>query len=97
MRSSRVWSLSETCSSRTAGLIPSAAHLSLTSSNFESITMKKAYNVGIVGATGAVGQELIRLLEMRDFPFGEIRLLASARSAGKTVEAFGKKLTGHLR
>ncbi len=55
--------------------------------------MKKAYNVGIVGATGAVGQELIRLLEMRDFPIGEIRLLASARSAGKTVEVLGKKLT----
>jgi aspartate-semialdehyde dehydrogenase len=55
--------------------------------------MKKAYNVGIVGATGAVGQELIRLLEMRDFPMAEVRLLASARSAGKTVEAFGKKLT----
>ncbi|HLP01554.1 MAG TPA: aspartate-semialdehyde dehydrogenase [Opitutaceae bacterium] len=54
--------------------------------------MKKAYNVGIVGATGAVGQELIRLLEMRGFPVGEIRLLASARSAGKTVELFGKKV-----
>ena len=55
--------------------------------------MKKAYNVGIVGATGAVGQELIRLLEMRDFPIAEIRFLASARSAGKTVEIFGKKHT----
>ena len=55
--------------------------------------MKKAYNVGIVGATGAVGQELIRLLELRDFPIAEIRLLASARSAGKTVEILGKKLT----
>ncbi len=55
--------------------------------------MKKVYNVGIVGATGAVGQELIRLLEMRDFPIGEIRLLASARSAGKTVEILGKTLT----
>ncbi len=55
--------------------------------------MKKAYNVGIVGATGAVGQELIRLLAMRDFPIGELRLLASARSAGKTVEALGKSLS----
>ena len=55
--------------------------------------MKKAYNVGIVGATGAVGQELIRLLELRDFPIAEIRLLAAARSAGKTVEILGKKLT----
>lgn len=43
-----------------------------------------AYNVGILGATGAVGQELIRLLHERSFPFAELRLLASARSAGKT-------------
>ncbi|MGC6456257.1 MAG: aspartate-semialdehyde dehydrogenase [Coraliomargaritaceae bacterium] len=44
-----------------------------------------AYNVGILGATGAVGQEIIRLLHERDFPLGELRLLASARSAGKTI------------
>ena len=43
-----------------------------------------AYNVGIIGATGAVGQELIRLLHERAFPYSELRLLASARSAGKT-------------
>lgn len=43
-----------------------------------------AYNVGILGATGAVGQELIRLLHERAFPYAELRLLASARSAGKT-------------
>lgn len=43
-----------------------------------------AYNVGILGATGAVGQELIRLLHERAFPIAELRLLASARSAGKT-------------
>ena len=43
-----------------------------------------AYNVGILGATGAVGQELIRLLHERAFPYSELRLLASARSAGKT-------------
>lgn len=55
--------------------------------------MKKSFRVGIVGATGAVGQELIRLLELRSFPFSEIKLLASARSAGKVVEAAGKKLT----
>ena len=57
--------------------------------------MKKAYNVGIVGATGAVGQELIRLLELRSFPIGELRLLASARSAGKTVTMLGRTLTVH--
>jgi len=43
-----------------------------------------AYKVGILGATGAVGQEIIRLLHERNFPLGELRLLASARSAGKT-------------
>ncbi|PXA05175.1 aspartate-semialdehyde dehydrogenase [Coraliomargarita sinensis] len=43
-----------------------------------------AYKIGILGATGAVGQELIRLLHERNFPISELRLLASARSAGKT-------------
>ncbi len=43
-----------------------------------------AYKIGILGATGAVGQELIRLLHERNFPIAELRLLASARSAGKT-------------
>lgn len=52
--------------------------------------MKKTYQVGIVGATGAVGQELIRLLVARSFPADEVRLLASARSVGKTV-AFGTR------
>lgn len=47
-----------------------------------------AYNIGILGATGAVGQELIRLLHERNFPIAELRLLASARSAGKT-QTFG--------
>jgi aspartate-semialdehyde dehydrogenase len=55
--------------------------------------------VAIVGATGAVGQELLGILAERDFPAGELRLLASPRSAGKTlpfrghdigVEALGK-------
>jgi aspartate-semialdehyde dehydrogenase len=49
-----------------------------------------AYNVGILGATGAVGQELIRLLHERAFPYAELRLLASTRSAGKT-QAYGDK------
>lgn len=46
----------------------------------------KSYSLGIVGATGAVGQELIDLLHARGFPLGELRLLASARSAGKVVK-----------
>lgn len=47
--------------------------------------MSKHYKVGIVGATGAVGQELLGLLLERAFPASKIRLFASARSAGKTI------------
>ncbi len=52
-----------------------------------------AYSVGILGATGAVGQEIIRLLHERGFPLGELRLLASSRSAGKTVSWQGRSWT----
>ena len=46
------------------------------------------YKIGILGATGAVGQEIIHLLHERKFPFSELRLLASPRSAGK-VQTYG--------
>ena len=49
--------------------------------------------VAIVGATGAVGVELIRCLEERGFPVSELRLFASARSAGKTLTFRGLQLT----
>ena len=52
-----------------------------------------SFTVGIVGATGAVGQELRRLLHQRNFPLTTLRLFASARSAGKTVEFGGKPVT----
>lgn len=52
-----------------------------------------AYKVGILGATGAVGQEIIRLLHEREFPISELRLLASARSAGKTQSYNGQTWT----
>jgi len=45
----------------------------------------KGYRVAIVGATGLVGQEFIKVLEQRDFPMTSIRLLASDRSAGKKL------------
>jgi len=48
--------------------------------------------VAIVGATGAVGLEMLGCLERRRFPLSELRLLASARSAGKTLEFRGKPL-----
>ena len=50
-------------------------------------------SVAIVGATGAVGAELIRCLEARHFPASDLRLLASARSAGKTLSYRGQPLT----
>lgn len=46
---------------------------------------KERYNVAVAGATGAVGREMISILEERDFPVAELRLLASSRSAGKTI------------
>ena len=46
--------------------------------------------VAVVGATGAVGVELIQCLEQRKFPLSELRLFASARSAGKTLDFRGK-------
>ena len=50
----------------------------------------KTYNVGILGATGAVGREMMKILEERSFPVAELRPLASARSAGKVIEWKGK-------
>jgi len=50
-----------------------------------SVQGQAGYKIGVVGATGAVGQEVVRLLESRNFPVAELRLFASARSAGKTM------------
>jgi aspartate-semialdehyde dehydrogenase len=46
---------------------------------------KEKYNVAVVGATGAVGEQMREVLEERDFPVGELRLLASERSAGQLL------------
>ena len=51
----------------------------------------KKYNVAILGATGAVGREMLKVLEERNFPMGELRLLASARSVGKKIPYCGKE------
>jgi len=53
---------------------------------------KDGYNIAIVGATGAVGQEMLEILEERNFPVKEIKLLASERSAGKELEYKGNKI-----
>lgn len=52
--------------------------------------MSKKYNVAIVGATGAVGRTLIKILEQRQFPVDKLYLLASERTAGETM-SFNKK------
>jgi aspartate-semialdehyde dehydrogenase len=51
--------------------------------------MAKEYNVAVAGATGAVGVEMIKTLEKRNFPVKNLKLLASARSAGKTAKFKG--------
>ena len=56
----------------------------------------KNYNVGILGATGAVGQEMLKVLGERNFPVNELRLLASERSVGKKVNFKGKEYTIQL-
>ena len=53
----------------------------------------KRFNTAIVGATGAVGQEFLKLIEERNFPFGELKLLASSRSAGKKINFMGRDYT----
>ena len=52
----------------------------------------KLYTVAILGATGAVGQEMIKILQERDFPVGKLIPLASKRSVGKTVTFKGEEV-----
>ncbi|HEY9850518.1 MAG TPA: aspartate-semialdehyde dehydrogenase [Leptolyngbyaceae cyanobacterium] len=54
--------------------------------------MLKSYRVAILGATGAVGTELLELLESRQFPVADLKLLASPRSAGRTMQFKGTDL-----
>ena len=56
----------------------------------------KLYTVAVLGATGAVGQEMISILEERNFPVGKLIPLASARSAGKTIKFKGEDVTIQL-
>ena len=56
----------------------------------------KKYNVAIVGASGAVGQEFLKVLEERDFPIDELTLFGSPRSAGSKYMFKGKELTVKL-
>ncbi len=54
--------------------------------------MGRSFNVAVAGATGAVGVEMLKTLEKRNFPLKSLRLLASSRSAGKEVMFKGEKL-----
>ena len=58
--------------------------------------MAEPKNVAILGATGAVGTQMLECLAERDFPVGELRLLASPRSVGKVVEWQGRKVEVEL-
>ena len=54
--------------------------------------MKSEYHVAVAGATGAVGNEMIQILEEQEFPVASLKLLASSRSAGKTLDFRGESL-----
>jgi aspartate-semialdehyde dehydrogenase len=56
---------------------------------------KKDYRVAVAGATGAVGMEMVKTLEQRNFPVGELVLLASERSEGKKMRFRGTDVTVH--
>ena len=54
--------------------------------------MTNSINVAVVGATGAVGETMISILEQRSFPVGKLFPLASERSAGSTINFKGKSI-----
>jgi aspartate-semialdehyde dehydrogenase len=58
--------------------------------------MARTYNVAVVGATGAVGVEMIETLEKRDFPVKQLRLFASERSVGKKLKFHGQDVPVEL-
>ena len=55
--------------------------------------MSRSFHVAVVGATGAVGIEMLKTLENRNFPVGKLTPLASARSAGKKLKFHGEDVT----
>ena len=56
----------------------------------------KKYKVAVVGATGVVGNEMIKMLENRNFPVESIKLLASQRSVGKKLKFKGQDIPVEL-
>lgn len=69
-----------TSSSRTA----SPAFVTRSSSAISASALSMSYTVGVVGATGAVGKEIVGCLEKSSFPVGKLRIFGSSRSAGST-------------
>ena len=59
-------------------------------------TSPEKLTVAVVGATGAVGRTMIKVLTEKQFPYTELRLLASARSAGTTMTVAGRDITVEL-
>src|SRR5690348_3510069 len=57
---------------------------------------EKKQRIAIIGATGAVGQEIVRLLIERKFPYEQLRLFASPKSVGKTVHNFPIEILENL-
>ena len=57
------------------------------------LTNKKGYRIAVVGATGAVGQNILKYLEEKPFDIEEIQLFSSKRSAGKKIEVSGREIT----
>jgi aspartate-semialdehyde dehydrogenase len=57
---------------------------------------KEKYNVAVVGATGAVGNEMVSTLETRNFPVAQLKLLSSKRGAGTRIEFKGKYYTAEV-
>lgn len=54
--------------------------------------MSQSFDIAVIGATGTVGETIVQILEERDFPVGELHLLASAESAGSSVPFRGKNV-----
>src|SRR5699024_12555919 len=57
------------------------------------MSVEKAYNVAVVGATGAVGEKILSILQDKQFPIKSLKLLSSKRSAGKKIMFDNKEIT----
>lgn len=64
----------------------------LSASTLQFITMSRTDDIAVVGATGAVGREFLSVLEQRRFPHSRVRLLASERSAGASLQFMGRQV-----